>query len=101
MSPTFLYDDGGRAAAGYSGTTGDCVVRSVAIATGKPYQEVYDEINAIGKTERRSKNKTRKSSARTGVYKPTIRKYMESIGAIDVRRSLPSYSSPCQVTCNV
>ena len=80
MSPTFLYDDGGRAAAGYSGTTGDCVVRSVAIATGKPYQEVYNEINAIGKTERRSKNKTRKSSARTGVYKPTIRKYMERLG---------------------
>lgn len=28
----FVYDDGGRAAAGYKGTTGDCACRAVAIA---------------------------------------------------------------------
>jgi hypothetical protein len=38
----FIHDDGGRAAAGYKGETGDCVTRAIAIATGKPYQEVYD-----------------------------------------------------------
>lgn len=76
----FIFNDGGRVAAGYKGTTGDCVCRAIAIATEKSYQEVYDALNALGKTERTSKRKRGKSSARVGVYKPAIRKYMESIG---------------------
>ena len=32
-------DDGGRAAAGYKGKAGDCVVRSIAIVTKLPYQK--------------------------------------------------------------
>ena len=31
--------------AGYRGKTGDCVVRSIAIATGLPYQQIYDLVN--------------------------------------------------------
>lgn len=31
---TFVYDDGGRSAAGFKGKTGDCVTRAIAIATG-------------------------------------------------------------------
>jgi len=38
----FVYDDGGRAAAGFKGEAGDCVCRAIAIATGKPYREVYN-----------------------------------------------------------
>lgn len=38
----FQYNDGGRAAAGYEGKTGDCVTRAIAIATGIPYHEVYE-----------------------------------------------------------
>jgi hypothetical protein len=30
-------NDGGRAAAGYKGKAGDCVVRSIAIVTNLPY----------------------------------------------------------------
>jgi hypothetical protein len=44
----YVYDDGGRAAAGFKGKTGDCVCRAVAIATGRPYREVYDELTALG-----------------------------------------------------
>jgi hypothetical protein len=44
----YVYDDGGRAAAGFRGKTGDCVCRAIAIATGRPYREVYDELTAIG-----------------------------------------------------
>jgi hypothetical protein len=40
----YVYDDGGREAAGFKGKTGDCVTRAIAIATGKPYQEVYDAL---------------------------------------------------------
>lgn len=73
-------DDGGRAAAGYKGATGDCVTRAIAIATGNSYQEVYDAINAAGLGERIGSRKRGVSNARTGVYKQTIRRYMESIG---------------------
>jgi hypothetical protein len=75
-----VYNDGGRSAAGFKGETSDCVTRAIAIATGKPYQEVYDAINAAGKTERIGKRKRGRSRAATGVYKSTIRKYLESIG---------------------
>ena len=33
-------NDGGRAAAGYKGKAGDCVVRSIAIVTNLPYQKI-------------------------------------------------------------
>ena len=76
----FVYDDGGRAEAGYKGTTGDCVTRAIAIATETPYQEVYDAINEMGKSERIGKRKRGKSNARLGVYKRTFRKYMDDLG---------------------
>lgn len=76
----FIENDGGRAEAGFKGKTGDCVTRAISIATGKPYKEVYSEINEASKSERTSKRKRGKSSARTGVYKNTIRKYIESLG---------------------
>lgn len=76
----FIHNDGGRAEAGFKGSTGDCACRAIAIATGLPYQQVYDDLNALGKNERTGKRKTGKSSARTGVYKQTFRKYMESLG---------------------
>jgi hypothetical protein len=38
------FNDGGRGEAGFQGETGDCVCRAVAIATGKPYAEVYGEL---------------------------------------------------------
>jgi len=76
------FNDGGRAAAGYSGATGDCVCRAVAIATQQPYQVVYGALNRAAQGERitRRRRKRGRSSARTGVYKPTIRHYMESLG---------------------
>lgn len=76
----FFFTDGGREEAGYKGLTGDCVTRSIAIVTGKPYKEVYDAINLLAKYERIGKRKRGVSSARTGVYKDTIHKYMKSIG---------------------
>lgn len=76
----YVYDDGGRAAAGFKGTTGDCVCRAISIATQMPYREVYDLINAYGKQERPSKHRRGRSAARTGVYKSTTRKIMEHLG---------------------
>ena len=40
----FIWDDGGRAACGYVGLTGDCVPRAIAIATGAVYCDVYEKL---------------------------------------------------------
>jgi len=40
----YIKDDGGRAACGYKGTTGDCVARAIAIATEKPYHKIYADM---------------------------------------------------------
>jgi len=77
----WVKDDGGRATAGFRGRARDCVVRSIAIVTGKPYQEVYDEINEAAKREK-PRDGRKRSSARTGVQKATIRIYMKSLGFI-------------------
>jgi len=76
----FVFDDGGRAAAGYKGMTGDFVTRSIAIATGKTYQEVYDARNQLAQAERRGKRKRKRSSSRTGVFRRTYQRYLESLG---------------------
>lgn len=76
----FVYNDGGRAAAGFKGVTGDCVVRAVAIVTGAPYKEVYTLVNTLAEGERTGSRKRGKSNARTGVYKQTTRKLLEAYG---------------------
>lgn len=80
MGRQFRLDDGGRAAAGYRGATGDCVVRAIAIATGRPYQEIYDRVNAAAVCERTGSRKRGKSNARTGVYRTSIRRVMKELG---------------------
>jgi hypothetical protein len=83
----FKYDDGGRAAAGYKGHTGDCVARSIAIASGRPYAEVYDFM-AKGNEGQRSTKHSRKwqsSNKRTAahgifVQRKWFKDYMRSLG---------------------
>ena len=60
----YIFNDGGREAAGYKGSTGDCVTRAIAIVTGKPYKEVYNEINVLAEAERTGKRKKKKSRYR-------------------------------------
>ena len=75
----YVEDDGGRADAGFKGTTGDCVTRSIAIATEQPYREVYDELNWLAGKERPRNGKSR-SSARDGVHRTTYHRYMLAHG---------------------
>ncbi len=74
----FVYNDGGRAAAGYKGRAGDCVVRAIAIATQKPYQEVYDAINVLARAERTRRG--RRSGAGSGVGRTTYERYLRHAG---------------------
>lgn len=75
----YLYDDGGRSRSGYLGSAGDCVVRSIAIALEKPYQEVYDSLNDTRMNMRQTK-RVRGSSARSGVSRPIYEKYLLAQG---------------------
>jgi hypothetical protein len=85
----WMYDDGGRADAGFKGETGDCVVRAIAIATRQPYREVYDELHTRALANRPYMAKLelvygaqarRHASPRTGVNKKVYRPYLESLG---------------------
>lgn len=77
---TWVYDDGGRKAAGYKGEADDCTTRAIAIATGLSYQAAYDLVNEAGRTERKSKNRKGRGSARTGIYAQTIRRMLAKLG---------------------
>lgn len=85
----FNYNDGGRKDAGYKGVTGDCVCRSIAIVTGKPYKEVYDALNVLSETKKfgmkRVKTKygtsyVKVSSSRTGVMRKVYEEYLINLG---------------------
>jgi len=81
-----LYNDGGRAAAGFKGTTGDCVVRAIAIATGQDYQTVYDDLFKAQKNfastgrSARARNAAKNPSPRNGVHKPVYKNYLLELG---------------------
>ncbi len=61
----FVYDDGGRAASGFKGSAGDCVCRAVAIASGKPYAEVYAAMAKGAGSERGSRGRSARNGVRT------------------------------------
>lgn len=76
QAPTeaWVYDDGGRAAAGYRGHADDCVCRAIVIAAQLPYQQVYEDLAhrnaAAGKAR----------SARDGVLPKVIRAWFADNG---------------------
>jgi len=76
-----IFNDGGRAAAGFAGQTGDCVCRAVAIAAQRPYAEVYAALNHLAQSERPRKGRKR-SNSRTGVFvqREWFKTYMRSLG---------------------
>lgn len=80
-TPAFVYDDGGRAQAGFKGKTSDCVCRSLAIITQIPYEQVYDQIRTFlnSQPNRRS---AKPSSPRTGVSKADTQRLMQHYGGI-------------------
>ena len=80
-------DDGGRAAAGYKGKAGDCVVRSIAIVTNLPYQKIYDDLyEANEKFRITSKTKLARSlnkkndSPRSGTHRVVLKEYLKKLG---------------------
>jgi len=86
----WVRDDGGRCGAG--GGTSDCVPRAIAIATGKPYREVYEELVAANReyVRRWPRSKVagwirgrkdgRGFDPAYGAYSKVYRPYLESLG---------------------
>lgn len=70
-----VYDDGGRAAAGFKAATGDCVVRAIAIATGLPYAKVYGDLRSL-MTGRTAGHRTPRRGVPRSIWQP----YLESLG---------------------
>ena len=82
----WTYADGGRKAAGWKGTGGDCVTRAVAIASGLPYQQVYDRL-ALGNLTQRASKRTPRGGERTAlrginVKRKWFRHYMDELGFV-------------------
>ena len=78
-----VFDDGGRAAAGRKGHAGDCVCRSIAIATGLPYAEIYAALAEGNGSQRATKRTSKRArSARNGVFtsRKWFKDYMRSLG---------------------
>lgn len=80
----WVFDDGGRAAAGFRGQTGDCVTRALAIALERDYREVYDamheskrEVVARARSPRRL---GRSTSPRDGVPRKAYEPYVFDAG---------------------
>jgi len=65
----YVFSDGGRADAGFRGTTGDCGVRAISIATGMPYREVYDKLFAL-----------KGASPRNGLARKYVQKFLDDLG---------------------
>ncbi|TWT83177.1 hypothetical protein CA13_46400 [Planctomycetes bacterium CA13] len=65
----FIWNDGGRFACGFVGMTGDCVTRSIAIATGTSYRDVYKK---LGEASRKT--------PRNGVCTTVASEYLSSLG---------------------
>lgn len=80
----FIYNDGGRNAAGFKGSARDCVARAVAIASQQPYQMVYKALAEGNASQRRrpGQSGTRPRTARNGisVRRKWFKDYMAGLG---------------------
>jgi hypothetical protein len=92
IATRWIYNDGGRAAAGFNGTTGDCACRTIAIATGEPYRKVHDGLNALcalfsddANNDLRALHglrrwRAQRASADTGIPSGVTRVYLQLLG---------------------
>ena len=65
----WVYDDGGRTAAGFEPAPGDCVARAITIATGRWYGEVHAALNMVAEDFRGPKLTGRWRPADDGIYR--------------------------------
>jgi hypothetical protein len=76
----FAQSDGGRKAAGFKGSARDCVTRSIAIASGLPYAEIYRALAKGMGQQRKSKGATARNGVTTS--RKWFKDFMASIGFV-------------------
>ncbi len=83
----FQFNDGGRTAAGFKGGAGDCVVRSIAIATKLPYLQVYEDLRLANETYAQLRNdrlarrlNAKGASPRNGNHRNVFHDYIIGLG---------------------
>jgi hypothetical protein len=78
--------DGGRRKAGYTcKQAGDCVCRAITIASGLPYQQVYDVLAEGNATQRKTRRSHRSCGVRSAMHGISTKRkwfhdYMTSLG---------------------
>lgn len=77
----WVFDDGG-ALQHHKHIADDCVARAFSIASGWPYLQVCEVIKRFAAIERVSKRRTGKSTPRSGVYKPTVKRVAQALGGV-------------------
>jgi hypothetical protein len=76
----FILDDGGRTT---KRKTGDCVTRAVAIASGRPYEEIYLRLaEGTGRQRASSRTPRRAETAHDGIKRKWFRDYMAELGFV-------------------
>ena len=80
----FIENDGGRSKY-FSGRGGDCVARSVAIASGKDYLEVYNRLAEGNSKQRAGKSSAHKVGKKTALHGINVKRkwfkeYMKELG---------------------
>ena len=66
----YVYDDGGRSKYFQASNVGDCAVRAIAIATGKDYLDVYNDLKKLNNGK----------SCRNGTPKKVDKLYLKKLG---------------------
>jgi len=105
----FKYSDGGKDVDGFGYTSYDCVTRAIAIATGKPYWEVYGQIHSLNlkyaekhndelARDIRKGNGAKCSSPDDCVSGSIFRPYLLSLGWEYVQTKFDG--KPCQIHLN-
>ncbi len=86
---SYQFNDGGRAAAGFKGGAGDCVVRSIAIAANLPYLQVYEDLRLANESYAQSRNdrlakrlNLKGASPRNGNHRNVFHGYIIDLGFI-------------------
>lgn len=81
----FVYNDGGRRVSGRKGSAGDCVCRSIAIASGMPYEVIYAALAQGCETQRNTTGTRRMGrTARNGICtsRNWFKRFMVSLGLV-------------------
>jgi len=62
------------------GEAGDCVVRAIAIATGKPYAAIYESLHEVIRHCGKARRGKHSNSPRNGVERRAYQSYLEVCG---------------------